>query len=142
MRKAELGGAQAPIPQRYVDEAARPDAEAIVRDRLPAKLLKVAGDNRLVSLVREAYGYVSDPRVPNRYKVLAVAALLYFISPFDAIPDFVKTQLYRRLYEILTNRDTSSAFARIPAADRTAMFEILQATKPDLPSYWETPRAQ
>jgi len=67
---------------------------------------------------------------------------MIYSASFDAIPDFVKTQLYRRLYEILTNRDTSSAFARIPAADRTAMFEILQATKPDLPSYWETPRAQ
>jgi len=89
MRKAELGGAPAPIPQRYIDEAARPDAEGIVRDRLPAKLLRVAADNRLVSLVKEAYGYVGDPRVPKRYKILAVAALLYFISPFDAIPDWI-----------------------------------------------------
>jgi|SRR5262245_65845759 len=87
MSKGELGGAPTPIPQRYIDEAARPDAEAIVRDRLPAKLLRVAADNRLVAMVKEAYGYVTDPRVPQRYKVLAVAALLYFVNPFDAIPE-------------------------------------------------------
>jgi uncharacterized membrane protein YkvA (DUF1232 family) len=89
MRRAELRGALTPIPQRFIDEAARPDAEAIVRDRLPAKLLRVAADNRLVGLVKEAYGYVTDPRVPPRYKVLAVAGLLYFISPFDLIPDWI-----------------------------------------------------
>src|SRR5262245_8481159 len=89
MSKGELGGGLTPIPQRYIDEAARPDAEAIVRDRLPAKLLRVAADNRLVALVKEAYGYVTDPRVPQRYKVLAVAALLYFVNPFDAIPDWL-----------------------------------------------------
>ncbi|HYV57518.1 MAG TPA: YkvA family protein [Candidatus Nitrosopolaris sp.] len=89
MRKAEQGGAVVPIPQRYLDDAARPDAEVLVRDRLPAKLLQVASDNRLVGLVKEAYGYVTDPRVPRRYKLLAVAALLYFINPFDAIPDWI-----------------------------------------------------
>src|SRR5215470_2418135 len=89
MRKAEQGGAVVPIPQRYLDDAARPDAEVMVRDRLPAKLLQVASDNRLVGLVKEAYGYVTDPRVPRRYKLLAVAALLYFINPFDAIPDWI-----------------------------------------------------
>src|SRR5438093_13526989 len=89
MRKAELGGAPAPIPQRYIDEAARPDAEGIVRDRLPAKLLRVAADNRLVSLVKDAYGYVGDPRVPKRYKILTVDALLYFICAIAVTLDWI-----------------------------------------------------
>jgi hypothetical protein len=48
----------------------------------------------------------------------------------------VKAQLYKRLYDILTNRDTSGAFARISTVDRKAIFEILRATKPNLPDYW------
>jgi hypothetical protein len=62
---------------------------------------------------------------------------MIYSASFEAIPDSIKAQLYKRLYEILTNRDTSSAFARISADDRNAIFEILQATKPNLPSYWD-----
>jgi uncharacterized membrane protein YkvA (DUF1232 family) len=89
MRRADITSVEAPVPQRYVQQAAQPDGEAAVRERLPAKLRRVAADNRLVGLVQEAYGYVTDPRVPHRYKLLAVATLLYFISPFDAIPDWI-----------------------------------------------------
>jgi hypothetical protein len=67
---------------------------------------------------------------------------MIYSASFDAIPDPIKGQLYRRLYEILTNQDTSSAFARLSAADRKAIFEILLATKPNLPGYWEAVRAQ
>jgi hypothetical protein len=67
---------------------------------------------------------------------------MIYSASFDAIPDPIKEQLYRRLYEILTNQDTSSAFARLSAADRKAIFEILLATKPNLPGYWEAARAQ
>ena len=66
---------------------------------------------------------------------------MIYSASFEAIPDSVKAQLYKRLYDILTNRDTSSAFARLTAADRKAIFEILRATKPNLPGYWEMPRA-
>jgi hypothetical protein len=67
--------------------------------------------------------------------------LSYMIySPsFDAIPDSVKTRLYKRLYEILTGQDTSSAFARVSDVDRKAILEILRATKPDLPNEWKLP---
>jgi len=89
MRRADTTSAEAPVPQPYIDQAAQPAGEAAVRERLPAKLRRVAADNRLVGLVKETYGYLTDPRVPHRYKLLAVATLLYFISPFDAIPDWI-----------------------------------------------------
>ncbi len=44
-----------PVPKRYLEEAARPETEARLRERLPGKLRQIA-DNRLVSLAREAYG--------------------------------------------------------------------------------------
>ena len=91
---------------------------------------------------RDAHGRsLRDFNLQTRVFRYPLSYMIYSAS-FDAIPDFVKAQLYRRLYDILTNRDTSGAFARISAVDRTSIFEILQATKPDLPSYWEAPRAQ
>ena len=48
----------------------------------------------------------------------------------------VKDFVYRRLYDVLTGKDTSAEFNRLSAADRRAIFEILLDTKPSLPSYW------
>jgi hypothetical protein len=61
---------------------------------------------------------------------------MIYSASFETIPDSVKAQLYKRLYDILTNRDTSSAFARVSTIDRKAIFGILRATKPNLPDYW------
>jgi uncharacterized membrane protein YkvA (DUF1232 family) len=76
------------LPQRYLEAAARPETLKSLRDRLPAKLRAIA-DNRLVILAKEAYGYATDSRIPTRYKVMAAATLLYFISPLDAVPDYL-----------------------------------------------------
>jgi uncharacterized membrane protein YkvA (DUF1232 family) len=77
-----------PIPRRYLERASRPDAEADLRTRLPAKLGTLA-DSRLVRLAREAYGYTTHPAISGRHKVLGVAALLYLIAPFDAVADWI-----------------------------------------------------
>jgi hypothetical protein len=37
---------------------------------------------------------------------------------------------------VLTDKDTSEAFAHLTVADRKAVLEILRATLPDLPDYW------
>jgi hypothetical protein len=65
---------------------------------------------------------------------------MIYSASFEAIPDSIKAQLYKRLYEVLTNQDTSRAFARLSTADRAAIFDILRATKPNLPGYWDVPR--
>ncbi|MGH9316987.1 MAG: DUF1232 domain-containing protein [Thermoanaerobaculia bacterium] len=77
-----------PIPQRFLKEAARPEAEARVSERLPAKLRRIA-DSRLVGLAREAYGYATHPAVSRRTKLLGAAALLYLIAPLDAVADWI-----------------------------------------------------
>jgi uncharacterized membrane protein YkvA (DUF1232 family) len=43
----------------------------------------------LVRLARDAYRYATDPRLPQKYKLMGLAALLYLINPFDLIPDFI-----------------------------------------------------
>ena len=56
---------------------------------------------------------------------------------FDAMPDAIRERVYRRLYDVLTNKDQSKTFARLSGDDRRAIFEILIATKPNLPDYWK-----
>jgi len=57
---------------------------------------------------------------------------------FDALPDVAKEQVYRKLFDVLTGKDTSEKYARISMQDRRAILEILRDTKPGLPSYWRT----
>jgi hypothetical protein len=62
---------------------------------------------------------------------------LIYSEDFDAIPSPAKEYVYRRLLEILTGHDQSPDFARLNAQDRQTIFEILLATKPNLPAEWE-----
>ena len=55
---------------------------------------------------------------------------------FDALPDEARSRVYRRLYDILTGRDTSKPFDALAANDRQAVLEILRETKKGLPDYW------
>jgi hypothetical protein len=54
-----------------------------------------------------------------------------YSEAFDALPAQPKAQFYARLREVLSGADTSEDFAHLSAADRTAIAEILRATKPD-----------
>jgi hypothetical protein len=64
--------------------------------------------------------------------------LSYMIySPaFDSMPDAVREKIYRRVYDVLTGKDTSPRFARLSAEDRRNVLEIVRDTKPNLPAYW------
>jgi len=44
--------------------------------------------------------------------------------------------VYRRIYDVLTERDANARFARLSTADRRAILEILRDTKPGLPEYF------
>jgi hypothetical protein len=63
-------------------------------------------------------------------------SFLIYSEAFDSMPAPALDRLYRRLWEVLTERDKSAKFARLSSADRKAIFEILQETKKDLPDYW------
>jgi hypothetical protein len=49
----------------------------------------------------------------------------------------VRDRVYQKLYDVLTNKDTSDRYKRISAADRQAVLEIVRDTKPGLPDYWK-----
>ena len=61
---------------------------------------------------------------------------MIYSSAFDAMPDVVRERVYQRLHDVLTGKDKAQTFARISPADRLAALEIVRATKPKLPDYW------
>jgi hypothetical protein len=56
----------------------------------------------------------------------------------DGLPDAAKEYIYRRLWEILNAKDLEAKFAHLPRQDRSAIQDILRATKPDLRAGWAT----
>lgn len=71
-------------------------------------------------------------RYPLSYMVYSAA--------FNALPDNVLERVYQRLYDVLTGKDESKKFAKLSQADRHAILDILQDTKPNLPAYWRARR--
>jgi hypothetical protein len=61
---------------------------------------------------------------------------LIYSQAFDAMAAPVKDHVYRRLWDVLSGKDTSEAFARRTPEERKAILEILRETKPGLPEYW------
>ena len=63
---------------------------------------------------------------------------LIYSRAFDALPAPVKDHIYRRLWEVLSGKDTSGAYSRRTPEERKAILEILRETKKGLPDYWKT----
>ena len=65
-------------------------------------------------------------------------SFMIYSTAFDTLPPGPKAELYQRLADVLTGRDSSPKYAALTQADRQAAFEIVAATKPDLPTFWKT----
>ena len=63
--------------------------ERIVDAGFWKKLLKVAGRIPFAEDAATAYFCAIDPQTPSKVKALLLAALAYFVTPIDVIPDFV-----------------------------------------------------
>ena len=65
--------------------------------------------------------------------------LSYMIySPaFDALPETVRDSIYRRLHQILSDRDSTGSFAYLTSTDRAAVKAILEQTRTNLPGWWQ-----
>ncbi len=62
---------------------------------------------------------------------------MIYNKAFDSMPDWARERVYRRLYDVLSGKDTSAKFAKLPADDRRNVLEILRETKPGLPDYFK-----
>jgi hypothetical protein len=61
---------------------------------------------------------------------------LVYSPAFDALPPPVLEAVYQRMWRILSGQETDVAYAKLARADRTAVLEILRATKKNLPAYF------
>jgi hypothetical protein len=63
---------------------------------------------------------------------------MVYSEAFDSLPAPARDRVYRRLYEVLTGMDTSPKFAHLSPEDRTAILEIVRATKKTLPDFFRS----
>ena len=63
--------------------------EESVKQRFWPKLARVLANVPFAEDVAAAYYCAFDPRTPLRAKGILLAALAYFIMPFDVVPDFI-----------------------------------------------------
>jgi hypothetical protein len=62
---------------------------------------------------------------------------MIYSAAFDALPIQARDAIFRRLWDVLSQRETGPKYARLPFADRRAIIEILRDTKPNLPDYFQ-----
>jgi hypothetical protein len=111
----------------FVDEATLPD--------------HVAGSTKFAEVfaakgVRDTKGRsLRDLSLRGRLMKYPCSYLIYDPS-FDALPETAKSEIYQRLWEVLSGNDTSARYERLTEVDRRAVVEILRATKKDLPDYF------
>lgn len=58
---------------------------------------------------------------------------MIYSAAFDGLPAAAKAAIYQRMSRILTGGEKAPKYARLPAADRRAILEILHQTKKDFP---------
>jgi hypothetical protein len=62
---------------------------------------------------------------------------MVYDASFDTLPGPILDRVYRRLFDVLTEREEDRRrFARLARADRRAILDILKETKSSLPAYW------
>lgn len=61
---------------------------------------------------------------------------MIYADSFDRMPGLLKDRIYRKLYDVLTGKDSSGAYARLTTEDRRNIMEILLETKPTVPAFW------
>lgn len=77
---------QLDIPQ---SEEEYREKEEYVRENFEQKVRSLRGGIRLAKHVLALFRYMTDEAIPWYKKSIVVAALVYFIMPFDAIPDML-----------------------------------------------------
>jgi len=61
---------------------------------------------------------------------------MIYSEAFDALPAEAKDAIYKRMWQVLSGAEKDKKYARLSAADRRAVIEILRDTKEGLPTYF------
>jgi hypothetical protein len=62
---------------------------------------------------------------------------MIYTDAFEALPAMAKTAIYKRMWEVLSGRETAEAYKHLTQADRHAVVDILVDTLPGLPDYFQ-----
>ena len=62
---------------------------------------------------------------------------MIYTDAFEALPAMAKTAIYKRMWEVLSGRETAEAYKHLTQADRQAVVDILVDTLPGLPDYFQ-----
>jgi hypothetical protein len=60
---------------------------------------------------------------------------LVYSQAFESLPAYARNYVYERFADALTGADSTPGFAQLSAADRKAVLEILNTTKPDFAKF-------
>lgn len=71
---------------KYILDAKQEDIEKISKNIEGMEKGPIA---KIWNKVQALYSFIKDPEAPWTTKAIAVGALLYLVSPIDAIPDFI-----------------------------------------------------
>jgi len=66
-------------------------------------------------------------------------SFMVYAEAFDALPAAALDAVYRRMWAVLSGSEKDVRYARLAAADRRAVVEILRETKKGLPEYFKQP---
>jgi hypothetical protein len=72
----------------------------------------------------------------NRRLMRYPCSFLIYAEAFDALPAEATEAIYKRMWQILSGAEKGEKYARLTAADRQAIIEILRETKHGLPDYF------
>ncbi len=75
----------------------------------------------------------------NEHLMRYPCSYMIYGAAFDALPPAARDEVYRRMWRVLSGQEQGARYARLSAADRRAVIEILSATKKDLPPYFRPP---
>jgi len=112
----------------FVDEAALD--EPISGDKDFQQAFEAAGP-------RDSHGRTLRQLDLNGRLLRYPCSYLIHSEAFVGLPPEAKERVYRRLWEVLTGKDKTAAFAARTDEDRRAILEILREVQTDLPDYWE-----
>jgi hypothetical protein len=67
---------------------------------------------------------------------------MIYTKAFDSLPEQARRAIYQRMWQVLSGqafseKEKGTGYARLSLVDRQAIIEILRATKPGLPSYFQ-----
>lgn len=112
----------------FVDEA-----------RLPAKVAGSAGfaERFAKQGPRDGKGRSLRDLALNGHMMRYPLSYMIYTPAFDALPGDVKAAAYRRLWKILSGELTADKYAHLTLARRQAIVEILEATRPGLPEFFQ-----